>query len=70
MHIKEGDEWKTAFRTRHGHFEYNVMPFELINAPTTFEHLMNNIFHEFLNEFFVFYLDDILIFSKNLEEHK
>ena len=44
VRIKEGDEWKTAFRTRYGHFKYNVMPFGLINAPAIFQHMMNNIF--------------------------
>jgi hypothetical protein len=68
--IKEGDEWKTAFKTRYRHFEYNIMPFGLINAPAIFQHLMNNIFHKFLDDFVVCYLDDILIFSKNLEEQE
>jgi hypothetical protein len=70
VRIKEGDEWKTTFRTRYGHFEYNVMPFGLINASDIFQHLMNDIFHKFLDDFVVCYLDDILIFSKNLKEHK
>jgi hypothetical protein len=69
VHIKEGDEWKTTFRTRYGHFEYNVMPFGLTNAPTIFQHLMNDVFREFLDDFVVYYLDDILVFSKNEEEH-
>lgn len=70
VRIKEGDEWKTAFRTRYGHFEYNVMPFGLTNAPAVFQHMMNDIFREYLDDFVVIYLDDILIFSKNEEEHK
>lgn len=70
VRIKEGDEWKTAFRTRYGHFEYNVMPFGLTNAPGIFQHLMNDIFREFLDDFVVCYLDDILIFSKNREDHE
>ncbi len=69
VRIKEGDEWKTAFRTRYGHFEYNVMPFGLTNAPAIFQHLMNDIFREYLDDFVVCYLDDILIFSKNEEDH-
>jgi hypothetical protein len=69
VRIKEGDEWKTAFRIRYGHFEYNVMPFGLTNAPAVFQHLMNDVFREFLDDFVVCYLDDILVFSKNEEEH-
>ena len=70
VRIKEGDEWKTAFRTRYGHFEYNVMPFGLTNAPAVFQHMMNDIFREYLDDFIVIYLDDILIFSKNQDEHE
>jgi hypothetical protein len=62
------DEWKTTFRTRHGHFEYSVMPF--INAPVVFQHMMNDIFQEYLDHFVVIYLDDILIHSKNEEEYE
>jgi hypothetical protein len=68
--IKGGDEWKTTFWTRYGHFEYNVMPFGLINVPAIFQHLINDIFQEFLDDFLVCYLDDILIFSKNEKNHK
>ena len=68
--IKAGDEWKTAFRTRYGHFEYNVMPFSLTNASAIFQHLMNDVFREFLYHFVVVYLDDILVFSKNEKDHK
>lgn len=70
VRIKEGDEWKTAFRTRYGHFKYNVMPFGLTNAPTAFQHFMNDVFREFLDNFVVCYLDDIVIYSKNIEEHE
>ena len=70
VRIKEGDEWKTAFRTRYGHFEYTVMPFGLTNAPAIFQHLMKNIFREYLDKFVVVYLDDILVYSKNLKEHE
>ena len=48
MRIKPGDKWKTAFRTRYGHFEYIVMPFGLTNAPINFQHMMNDIFREYL----------------------
>ena len=70
IRIKEGDEWKTAFRTRHGHFEYRVMPFGLTNAPATFQKVVDHAIRPFLDKFAVCYLDDILIFSKTLEEHK
>jgi hypothetical protein len=65
VQIKGGDEWKTAFQKRYGHFKYNVMPFGLTNAPIIFQHLMNDIFREFLDDFVVCYLDDILIYSRN-----
>lgn len=70
VRIREGDEWKTAFRTRFGHFEYLVMPFGLCNAPATFQHFVNDIFREFLDYFVIIYLDDILIFSTTLELHR
>ena len=66
--IKEGDEWMLPFWTRYGHLEYNVIPFSLTNAPVTFQHLINDIFREFLEDFVVCYLDDILIFSKNKKD--
>lgn len=70
VRIRAGDEWKTAFRSRFGHFEYLVMPFGLCNAPATFQHLVNDIFREYLDDFLVVYLDDILIFSSTIELHK
>jgi hypothetical protein len=69
LRIRPGDEWKTAFRTRYGHFEYTVMPLGLTNAPAIFQHLMNDIFREYMDEFVMVYLDDILIFSKDQETH-
>jgi hypothetical protein len=63
------EEWKTAFRTRYGHFEYLVMPFGLTNAPATFQSYINSALREYLNDFCVAYLDDILIYSKSMEEH-
>jgi hypothetical protein len=70
IRIAEGDEWKTAFRTRYGLFEYLVMPFGLTNAPATFQTYMNDILREYLDRFCVAYLDDILIYSDSLEEHR
>jgi hypothetical protein len=70
LRIAEGDEWKTAFRTRYGLFEYLVMPFGLTNAPASFQRFMNETLREFLDEFCVVYLDDILIYSSCLAEHK
>ena len=69
IRIKEGDEWKTAFRTRYGHFEYLVMPFGLANAPATFQKMMNEIFMDMIDFGVVIYLDDILIYSKNEADH-
>ncbi|SAM05196.1 hypothetical protein [Absidia glauca] len=69
VRIAKGDEWKTAFRTRYGHFEYLVMPFGLTNAPASFQALINNVLREFLDICVVVYLDDILVFSANQEEH-
>lgn len=70
VRIRSGDEWKTAFRSRYGHYEYLVMPFGLCNAPATFQHLINDIFRDLLDQFVVIYLDDILIFSNSMEEHQ
>ena len=67
--MKEGEEWKTAFRTRWGLFEYLVMPFGLTNAPATFQAYINNVLRKYLDVFVVVYLDDILVYSKTYEEH-
>ncbi|QRW22954.1 Reverse transcriptase (RNA-dependent DNA polymerase) [Rhizoctonia solani] len=67
--IKEGDERKTAFRTRYSLFEYLVMPFGLTNAPVAFQHFKNNLFRDVIDVTVVIYLDDILIFSKKPKDH-
>ena len=65
MRICKGDKWKTAFRTRYGHFEYQVMPFGLTNAPASFQGYINKILAEKLDIFVIVYLDDILIYTDN-----
>ena len=69
IRIRKGDEWKTAFRTRHGHFEYLVMPFGLTNAPATFQAYINKSLTGLMDKFCVVYLDDILIYSDAQLEH-
>ncbi|THZ62800.1 hypothetical protein D6C85_09139 [Aureobasidium pullulans] len=70
LRIKQGDEWKTAFNTRYGQYEYLVMPFGLCNAPGSFQSYINAALHDYLDDFCTGYLDDILIFSETLAEHR
>ena len=70
MRVAEEDIEKTAFNTRYGQFEYLVMPFGLTSAPSTFMALMNHILRPYLDKFVVAYLDDVLIFSRTLDEHR
>ena len=69
VRIHEGDEWKTGFTTPLGHFEY-LMPFGLTNAPAVFQALVNDILRDMLHQFVFVDIDDILIFSRSLAEHK
>ncbi|KAL0152770.1 hypothetical protein M9458_052493 [Cirrhinus mrigala] len=70
IHIHEGNEWKTAFITPSGHYEYRVMPYGLANSPSVFQNFMNEIFRDFLHHFVIVYIDDILIYSHDLQEHR
>ena len=70
IRMKEGEEWKTAFRTRYSHYEYLVMLFGLTNAPATFQSLINSVLREYLDIFVVAYLDNILIYFKMEKEYK
>ncbi|KAK3537964.1 hypothetical protein QTP70_024792 [Hemibagrus guttatus] len=67
--IREGDEWKTAFHTTHGHYEYCVMPFGLTNAPAVFQALINGVFRNLLGRGVIAYIDDILVYSTSMEDH-
>ena len=67
--MKVDDVQKTSFRSRYGHYEYVVMPFGVINAPTIFMHYMNWIFKSLSDKFIVVFIDDILIYSRTQKEH-
>ena len=69
VRIKPGDEHKTGFNTRLGHYEFLVTPFGMINSPATLQTLLNDIFREYIDDFIVIYLDDMLIFSDNEADH-
>ncbi|KAI2666560.1 Transposon Tf2-11 polyprotein [Labeo rohita] len=70
VRIRAGDEWKTAFVTPTGHYEYRVMPYGLSISPSVFQTFMNEVFREFLHRFVIVYIDDILIYSRNMAEHR
>jgi len=69
IRMVEGEEWKTAFKSRYGLYEYTVMPFGLCNAPSTFQGMINNVFRDLVDVGLIAYMDDILIYSETIEEH-
>ena len=70
LRIRPSDIPKTIFITKYGLYEYTVMSFGLTNAPAFFMYLMNNVFMDYLNKFVVVFIDDILIYSQNKQEHE
>ncbi len=69
IRVKAGDEWKTTFCSRYGHYEYRFMPFEVVNGPATFQGYINSVFREYLDILCIVYLDDILIYSVDPFKH-
>nr|GFC08373.1 putative reverse transcriptase domain-containing protein [Tanacetum cinerariifolium] len=70
LQVREEDVLKMAFRTRYGHYEFQVMPFSLTNAPAVFMDLMNRVCKSYLDKFVIVFIADILIYSKNKKEHE
>jgi hypothetical protein len=69
MRIKQEEEWKTTFHTHYDHYKYIMMLFSLINALTFMQALINDVLREFLDQFYVIYLNDILIYLETKEQH-
>ncbi|KAL4348383.1 hypothetical protein GQ457_17G008250 [Hibiscus cannabinus] len=69
LKVREQNVLKTTFHTRYGHYKFLVMPFGLTNAPTAFMDLMNRVFHEYLDQFVVVFIDDILVYCRTEEDH-
>ncbi len=69
LRIESGDEWKMTFHTRYGHYEYTIVLVSLVNVPAAFQGHINSVLHEYLDQFCISYLDDIVVYSNSLEEH-
>ena len=70
LRIRKEEVHKTTFKTRYGHYEFLVMSFGLTNAPIAFMDLMNQVFKPFLDQFFIVFIDDILVYSKSKKDHE
>lgn len=70
IQIRKDDEWKTAFLTPSGHYEFRIMPYRLANSPSVFQAFMDELFRDMLQQFIIIYINDILMYSRNLAEHR